>query len=59
MIDVVSALTASDNPRDYWYKMKIREEDDAGVELSTVQTDVSGREKTENGKISNAAQGQK
>ena len=36
VIDVVSALTSSDNPRDYWYKMKIREKDEAGVELSTV-----------------------
>lgn len=36
VIDVVAALTLSDNPRDYWYKMKIREKDDAGVELSTV-----------------------
>lgn len=36
VIDVVAALTLSDNPRDYWYKMKIRENDEAGVELSTV-----------------------
>lgn len=36
LIDVVAALTASDNPRDYWYKMKIREKDEAGVELSTI-----------------------
>lgn len=35
VVDVVAALTASDNPRDYWYKMKIREKDEAGVELST------------------------
>ena len=25
VIDVVGALTDSGNPRDYWYKMKIRE----------------------------------
>jgi DNA-damage-inducible protein D len=36
VIDVVNALTDSSNPRDYWYKMKIREKDDTGVELSTV-----------------------
>ena len=36
VIDVVSILSDSGNPRDYWYKMKIREKDDAGVELSTI-----------------------
>ena len=36
VIDVVAVLTDSDNPRDYWYKMKIREKDDAGIELSTI-----------------------
>ena len=35
VIDIVAALTESGNPRDYWYKMKIREKDEAGVELST------------------------
>lgn len=35
IIDVVAALTDSINPRDYWSKMKIREKDDAGIELST------------------------
>ncbi len=33
--DVIGALTESANPRDYWFKMKIREKIDAGVELST------------------------
>jgi prophage antirepressor-like protein len=36
VVDVVAALTDSTNPRDYWYKMKIREKDDAGIELSTL-----------------------
>src|SRR5271154_1642462 len=36
VIDVVAVLTDSDNPRDYWYKMKIREKDEAGIELSTI-----------------------
>ena len=36
VVDVVSVLTDSDNPRDYWYKMKIREKDDADVQLSTI-----------------------
>ena len=36
VVDIVAALTGSDNPRDYWYKMKIREKDEAGVELSTI-----------------------
>jgi DNA-damage-inducible protein D len=36
VVDVVAALTDSVNARDYWYKMKIREEDEAGIELSTI-----------------------
>lgn len=36
VVDVVGALTDSANPRDYWFKMKIREKAEAGVELSTV-----------------------
>ena len=36
VVDVVSVLTDSDNPRDYWYKMKIREKDEADVQLSTI-----------------------
>ncbi len=35
IIDVVSALTDSVNPRDYWYKMKIRVKNEEGAELST------------------------
>lgn len=36
VIDVVFALTDSDNPRDYWYKMKIRVKEDDGFQPSTV-----------------------
>jgi DNA-damage-inducible protein D len=36
VVDVVGALTESANPRDYWFKMKIREKDEAGIELSTI-----------------------
>ena len=36
VIDVVAALTDSINPRDYWYKMKIRVKDEEGFEPSTV-----------------------
>ncbi len=36
VVDVVEALTGSENPRDYWYKMKIREKDESDVELSTI-----------------------
>lgn len=36
VVDVVGVLTDSENPRDYWYKMKIREKDGAGVELSII-----------------------
>jgi prophage antirepressor-like protein len=35
VVDVVEALTYSVNPRDYWYKMKIRVEEEDGAELST------------------------
>ncbi|HCE44359.1 MAG TPA: phage antirepressor protein [Lentisphaeria bacterium] len=36
VIDVVSILTDSDNPRDYWYKMKVRVKNEDGTELSTI-----------------------
>lgn len=36
VIDVIEALTDSVNPRDYWYKMKIRVADEDGFEPSTV-----------------------
>mgnify|MGYP001561263139 CR=1 FL=1 len=35
VIDIISALTDSDKPRDYWYRMKQREQESTGVELST------------------------
>ncbi|MFH1429271.1 MAG: phage antirepressor protein, partial [Candidatus Margulisiibacteriota bacterium] len=35
VIDVVAVLSNSINPRDYWYKMKIRVKDEEGIELST------------------------
>jgi hypothetical protein len=36
VIDVVAALTDSVNPRDYWFKMKIRVKTEGGLELSTI-----------------------
>ena len=36
VIDVVAALTDSANPRDYWFKMKIRVKTEDGFELSTI-----------------------
>ena len=36
VIDVVAALTESLNPRDYWFKMKIRVKTEGGFELSTI-----------------------
>ena len=36
VIDVVAALTDSVNPRDYWFKMKIRVKIEGGFELSTI-----------------------
>jgi DNA-damage-inducible protein D len=35
VIDVVEILTNSSNPRDYWFKMKIRIKTEDGLELST------------------------
>lgn len=35
VVDVVAALTDSDKPRDYWYRMKKREIESTGTELST------------------------
>ncbi len=36
VIDMVAALTNSVNPRDYWFKMKIRVKTEDGFELSTI-----------------------
>ena len=36
VVDVVAALTGSVNPRDYWFKMKIRVKSEDGLELSTI-----------------------
>ncbi|OGZ62641.1 MAG: antirepressor [Candidatus Staskawiczbacteria bacterium RIFCSPHIGHO2_01_FULL_36_16] len=35
VIDIIVALTNSVNPRDYWFKMKIRTKTEEGAELST------------------------
>ena len=36
VVDVVEALTDSPEPRDYWYRMKVRVKSEDGVELSTI-----------------------
>lgn len=36
IIDVVEILTNSSNPRDYWFKMKIRVNTEDGIKLSTI-----------------------
>jgi DNA-damage-inducible protein D len=36
VVDVVKILTDSVNPRDYWFKMKIRVKSEDGIELSTI-----------------------
>ena len=36
IIDVVEVLTNSSNPRDYWFKMKVRIKTEDGLELSTI-----------------------
>ena len=35
IIDIIEALTDSTKPRDYWYRLKKREKEGSGVELST------------------------
>lgn len=35
IVDIIAALTDSDNPRDYWFKMKSRVKMDDGIQLST------------------------
>ena len=45
VIDVVEVLTESSNARDYWYKMKIRVEQEAGTQLSTTETGIVRWEK--------------
>ncbi len=36
IIDVVAVLTESSNPRDYWFKMKVRVKSEDGFQLSTI-----------------------
>jgi len=36
IVDIIEVLTDSINPRDYWYKMKIRVKNEDGLELSTI-----------------------
>ncbi len=36
LVDIIGALTESENPRDYWYRMKQREEESSGFQLSTI-----------------------
>ena len=36
VIDVIEILTGSSNPRDYWFKMKMRVKTEDGLELSTI-----------------------
>ncbi len=35
VVDVVGALTGSADPKDYWYRLKQREAESSGIELST------------------------
>lgn len=36
VVDVILALTDSKNPKDYWYKLKTRVNEEAKIELSTI-----------------------
>jgi len=35
VVDVIGVLTDSDNPRNYWHMLKVREKESSGTELST------------------------
>jgi prophage antirepressor-like protein len=35
VVDIVGALTESTDAKDYWYRLKVREKESAGIELST------------------------
>ncbi|MDO8445423.1 MAG: Bro-N domain-containing protein [Deltaproteobacteria bacterium] len=36
VVDIIEVLTDSEKPRDYWYRMKQREIESSGIELSTL-----------------------
>jgi prophage antirepressor-like protein len=36
VVDVVGVLTDSTDPKDYWYRLKKRESESSGIELSTI-----------------------
>ena len=36
VVDIIEVLTDSSNPRDYWYKVKIRMDNEEKVKLSTI-----------------------
>ncbi len=36
IVDVIAVLSESVNPRDYWFRMKVRVKSDDGLELSTI-----------------------
>ncbi len=36
VVDIVEALTESVDAKDYWYRLKVREKESSGIELSTI-----------------------
>ena len=36
IVDVIAVLSESVNPRDYWFRMKVRVKAEDGLELSTI-----------------------
>ncbi len=36
VVDIIAVLTESTKPRDYWYRLKKREKEGSGIELSTI-----------------------
>ena len=36
VVDIIEVLTDSEKPRDYWYRLKKREKEKSGADLSTI-----------------------
>ena len=39
-VDVIAVLSESVNPRDYWFRMKVRVKAEDGLELSTTEIEI-------------------
>ena len=45
IVDVIAVLSESVNPRDYWFRMKVRVKAEDGLELSTTEIEIFRWEK--------------